>query len=185
MKKLLPLCFISAITMIIAGCDSKKSNNITDDIDTVSVSIPDSALYGTVGEGTTMHVLELITEDGKTMNIAVNQDSCSDVQGGIFAGDKVTLVTRPGSDNTPEVVKLVNITSLLGKWTSLDRNFEIQEDGVIASSMTAESRPLTHWAMANANLILNADTFSVLLLGPDSMSIENDEGIFVYKRGNK
>lgn len=185
MKKLLPLCFIAAMAMFIAGCESKKNENTTDSTDTVAVNIPDSAIYGIVGEGSTMHTLELITEDGKTMSIAVNQDSCSDVQGGIFAGDKVTLITRPGSDDTPEVVKLVNITSLLGKWTSLDRNFEIQEDGVIASNITTESHPLTHWDMANANLILNADTFSVLLLGPDSLSIENNDGIYVYKRGKK
>lgn len=167
---------------LLAGCDQKKSGSSAVSADTIAVATPDSALYGTVGEGTTMHVLELITEDGKAMSVAIGQDSCSDVQGGLFAGDRVTLTTRPGSGDAPEVEKLVNLTSLLGRWTSLDRNFEIQEDGIIVSSNKAESRPLTHWSTANANLILNADTFSVLLLGPDSMAIENQEGIFVYKR---
>lgn len=171
------------IMMVVAGCDNKKqSAPPVGENDSIGVVTPDTAIYGVVGEGTTMHVLELLTEDGKTMTFAVNQDSCSDIQGGIFAGDKVTITTHQGGEDGLEVEKLINLTSLLGKWTSLDRNFEIQEDGIVASSVKAETRPYTQWSMANGNLILNTDTFAVLLLGPDSLTIENDKGIFVYKR---
>lgn len=182
MKHLISFFAAAVVVMMVAGCNAKKSNPSAAHNDSVAVEFPDTAIYGVVGEGTTMHVLELLTEDGKTMTFAMGQDSCADVQGGIFTGDKVTLTAKKGNDNDLEIVKLVNLTSLLGKWTSLDRNFEIQEDGVITSSVKAESNPYTQWSMANGNLILNADTFAVLLLGPDSMSIENKTGIFVYKR---
>ncbi len=182
MKHLIAFIPGIALLMLVAGCDVKKNNLSDEQKDSIVVEVPDTAIYGVVGEGTSMHVLELLTEDGKTMSFAMSQDSCSDIQGGIFAGDKVTLTTRKGSGEDLEVEKLVNLTSLLGKWTSLDRNFEIQEDGVIVSAMKAESHPYTQWSMVNGNLVLNADTFAVLLLGPDSMSIENNKGIFVYKR---
>lgn len=167
--------------MCLAGCNQKKQAAVADAKDSVAVQV-DSAIYGVIGEGTTMHVLELLTEDGKTLSLAINQDSCSDVQGGIFAGDRVSVIMRQGGTEGLEVAKLVNMTSLLGKWTSLDRNFEIQEDGIVVSTVKAESRPYTQWSMCNGNIILNTDTFDILLLGPDSMSIENREGIYVYKR---
>ncbi len=182
MKRLIPLSAVAMVKMAVAGCEEKKATAVVEQGDTVAVGVPDTAVYGVVGKGTSMHVLELQKEDGKTATFAISQDSLSDVQGGLFAGDKVTLTTRRGSDNMDEVVKLVNLTTLLGKWTSLDRNFEIQEGGTVLSTMKAESRPYTQWSMANGDLILNADTFSVLLLAPDSMYLENDNGIFVYKR---
>jgi len=182
MKKTV-LSIVTAVSIFaVTGCENKKTAASSDNTDSVEVVTPDSAVYGIIGEGTSMHVLELITDDGKTQTYSISQDSLSDVQGGIFAGDKVSITTRPGSDSDLEVAKLLNLTSLLGKWTSLDRNFEIKEDGVVTSSVKAESHPYTRWSVANGNLILNADTFNVLLLGPDSMSIENKEGIFVYKR---
>ena len=182
MKQLTYIAVVVAVVTAMIGCGNKRTASSEEQKDTVITEQTDTAIYGVVGENTSMHVLELLTEDGKVMTFAVSQDSCSDVQGGIFAGDRVTLTTRKGSGDEMEVVKLVNLTSLLGKWTSLDRNFEIQEDGGIVSAVTAESHPYTHWTVANGNLILNADTFEVLLLGPDSMTIENDKGIYVYKR---
>lgn len=182
MKNLVYICVAALLCGAVTSCDQHKSKSQGDNTDSVTVSMPDTAIYGVVGEGTTMHVLELVTDDGKTMTFAISQDSLSDVQGGIFAGDKVTITTRPGTDSDREVVKLLNLSSLLGKWTSIDRNFEIKEDGEVVSAIKAESHPYTQWSAANGNLILNADTFNVLLLGPDSMSIENKDGIFVYKR---
>lgn len=182
MKHSFIAAFVAMIACMVVGCENKKGTQQNDVQDSLEVSVQDTAIYGTVGEGTTMHVLELITDDGKTRSFAISQDSLSDVQGGIFSGDKVTITVRPATDSDPEIVKLLNLTSLLGKWTSLDRNFEIKEDGIVTSAVKAESHPYTQWSVSNGNLILNADTFNVLLLGPDSMSIENKEGIFVYKR---
>lgn len=182
MKNSFIAAFVAFIACMMAGCENKKGTQLSDTQDSLEVSVQDTAIYGTVGEGTTMHVLELITDDGKTKTFAISQDSLSDVQGGIFSGDKVTITVRSVPDSDPEIVKLLNLTSLLGKWTSLDRNFEIKEDGIVTSTVKAESHPYTQWSVSNGNLILNADTFNVLLLGPDSMSIENKEGIFVYKR---
>lgn len=185
MKKLLylPLVAFLAGSFVACGLNSGKDNSHENDT-IVAEQVPDSAIYGIVDESTTMHTLVLNMDDGKQMTFTLDVDTVeADVQGGIFAGDRMTVYAVKGADNTMTVKKAVNLNTLLGKWTSLDRNFQIEENGVINSNSTApESNPYTQWQMANCNIILNADTFSVLYLGPDSMSLENDKGIFVYKR---
>ena len=87
--------------------------------------------------------------------------------------------------NTQEglvATQVVNLTTLMGKWTSLDKNFEIMEGGVVESNVTAESNPWTSWKILNGKLVFNADTFIINMLGADSLYIENSNGIFAYKR---
>lgn len=184
MKKISLFITSCVLAFTIAGCNEKKATTTEEVTDTIIVTVPDSAIYGTVNEATTMHNLVINTEDGKTMEFELDVDTLTDIQGGIFSGDRITVVTADG-ENGKVISKMLNLTTLLGKWTSLDRNFEIKEDGVVTGAMSAESNPYTHWSTANANLILNTDTFQVLLLGPDSLTLENDKGIFVYKRQHR
>ena len=76
----------------------------------------------------------------------------------------------------------INLTSLLGNWCSLDRNFEIKEGGVVASNLQSERNAWTSWKMWNGKLILSKDTFDVESLGADTLALENKEGIFVFTR---
>ena len=76
---------------------------------------------------------------------------------------------------------MVNLTTLLGKWTALDKNFELQEGGVAVSNVT-EPKPITEWKISNGRLVLSADTFDIYELGADSLFLENDNGIYTYKR---
>lgn len=185
MKKIFYPLACSVLAFAVSSCNNSKQQPTEEQNDSI-VSVTDSAIYGVVGEGTTMHVLEVITEEGKNVSFAVNQDSLSDIQGGIFAGDRITLVTNGKTeDDMPQVGKLINLTTLLGKWISLDRNFEIKEDGVVESSQKAESNPYTQWSMVNSRLVLNVDTFDIIQLGSDSLALENSKGIFVYKRLGK
>ena len=78
--------------------------------------------------------------------------------------------------------QVINLTALQGRWTSIDKNFEIQEGGVVASSVKAESNPWTSWKIFNGQLLLNKDTFRINSLGADSLYLENTAGIFTYKR---
>ena len=77
----------------------------------------------------------------------------------------------------------INLTSLLGNWTSLDRNFEIKEGGTVSSTLQSEKNPWTAWKIWNGKLILSKDTFTVENLGADSIALENKAGIFVFTRG--
>ena len=187
-KRIAPVAIatLAAATTMFTSCNMGNTRKETVDAlaDSIAPEIPDTAVYGRVGEATAMHTLQIVTDDGKTLTFALDQNLQADVQGGLFAGDYVTLTaTKTSFADEPEVQKLINITSLLGKYTSLDRNFEIKADGTVDSpNIAAESQPYTQWKTVNTRLVLNTDTFDIMQLGPDSLILESAKGIYVYKR---
>lgn len=189
--KNLGFVFASLMLLVLAGCNSKKEkpNLQANDVEEVA----DSTVYGVCGEGTSMHSLELITDTGDTLTYTIldaeaDMDGMvtggglvSHVEGGLMAGDKVA-VTGQKVDGELIADKVINVTSLLGHWTSIDKNFEIEEGGTVRSSVKAESNPWTSWKILNGHLLLNRDTFNINSLGADSLYIENDKGIYTFKR---
>lgn len=187
MKKLIVVALpLLVAAFLIAGCKDKNKNNVGDGIDSTDVElmISDSTVYGVCGENTAMHSLELITDAGDTLRFVLNEDENGDVNvlGGLLAGDRLAVVEGPEVDGEKLAKKVINITTLLGKWTSLDKNFEIQDDGTVRSTVQAEKNPWTSWKIVNGRLVLNRDTFDINNLGSDSLYLENKNGIFVYKR---
>ena len=187
MKKLIVVALpLLVAAFLIAGCKDKNKNNVGDGIDSTDVElmVSDSTVYGVCGENTAMHSLELITDAGDTLRFVLNEDENGDVNvlGGLFAGDRLAVVEGPEVDGEKLAKKVINITTLLGKWTSLDKNFEIQDDGTVRSTVQAEKNPWTSWKIVNGRLVLNRDTFDINNLGSDSLYLENKNGIFVYKR---
>lgn len=189
--KNLGFVFASLMLLVLAGCNSKKEkpNLQANGVEEVA----DSTVYGVCGEGTSMHSLELITDTGDTLTYTIldaeaDMDGMvtegglvSHVEGGLMAGDKVA-VTGQKVDGELIADKVINVTSLLGHWTSIDKNFEIEEGGTVRSSVKAESNPWTSWKILNGRLLLNRDTFNINSLGADSLYIENDKGIYTFKR---
>lgn len=187
MKKLIVVALpLLVAAFLIAGCKDKNKNNVGDGIDSTDVElmVSDSTVYGVCGENTAMHSLELITDAGDTLRFVLNEDENGDVNvlGGLLAGDCLAVVEGPEVDGEKLAKKVINITTLLGKWTSLDKNFEIQDDGTVRSTVQAEKNPWTSWKIVNGRLVLNRDTFDINNLGSDSLYLENKNGIFVYKR---
>ena len=187
MKKLIVVALpLLVAAFLIAGCKDKNKNNVGDGIDSTDVELmaSDSTVYGVCGENTAMHSLELITDAGDTLRFVLNEDENGDVNvlGGLLAGDRLAVVEGPEVDGEKLAKKVINITTLLGKWTSLDKNFEIQDDGTVRSTVQAEKNPWTSWKIVNGRLVLNRDTFDINNLGSDSLYLENKNGIFVYKR---
>lgn len=172
--------------IVIAGChpNSTKSESHGSDSTSVDSSTADSTVYGTCGEGTAMHSLELITDAGDTLQyiIAENKEGRQDVQGGLLVGDRLAVIEGESMDGDRMAKKVVNLTTLLGKWMSLDKNFEILEGGVVKSHLKAETKPWTKWKILNGKLLLNTDTFEINELNKDSLYLENKQGIFTYKR---
>lgn len=154
----------------------------------------DSTVYGVCGDGTSMHSLQLVTDAGDTLTYTILDSEAdldgevsggivSNVEGGLMAGDKVA-VTGLNVDGELIANRVINVTSLLGHWTSLDKNFEIEEGGTVRSSLKAETNPWTSWKILNGQLLLNRDTFDITSLGADSLYIENQNGIYTFKRQN-
>ena len=174
-----------AVTISISGCKqtAPKTEEVVADSDSIvvnEIAELDSTVYGVCGEGTMMNTVELITDGGDTLYYSVNIDDDAHIAGGMMVGDRLAVI---GSEHDGLVAsRVLNLTTLLGKWTSLDKNFEIVEGGMVNSNVEAESNPWVSWKMLNGRLLLNTDTFDIVNLGADSLYLENRNGIFVYKR---
>ncbi|MCD8203098.1 MAG: lipocalin family protein [Prevotella sp.] len=178
--------FVFVIAAIIVGCnDNKAQQNTADASDESGV---DSTMYGKCGESTAMHILQLIKDNGDSIFISLYDDEydeiCSDVQGGLFVSDQLAVITGKDVDGNLYAKKVINLTSLLGKWESVDRSFEICEGGSVVSDKNS-SHPYTEWKIFNGHLILSSDTFDIYSLGADSLFLENSDGIYDYKRMSK
>lgn len=174
------------LVLMLAACDAKKKQQIEDTDEVVEVN--DTTVYGVCGEGTSMHSLEIITDAGDTLvytllsqDAETEVETPSDVQGGLMAGDKMAVTGHKTAD---ELVadRVINVTSLLGHWTSIDKNFTIEEGGTVHSAVKSETNPWTSWKILNGSLLLNRDTFCIECLSADSLYLENANGIFTFKR---
>lgn len=184
MKRSFYLTAVSAFFfLLLSSCEEKRTNVITSNSDTIEMSLPDTTIYGVCSAATTMHMLSLVTDDGREMAFLVNTDDSDEniVKGGMFAGDRMA-VTSAKIDGDSVATKIINLNTLQGRWTSIDRNFEILHGGDVISAVKSETNPYTLWKIHNGQLILNRDTFDIITLGADTLEIENDKGIFVYIR---
>ena len=184
MKKLFYLGVILLGMMRVVACKHKQSSSNLEIKDSLNdSSVTDTTLYGLCGEGSSMHNIELITDLGDTLEfMAMDEGSDSAViHGGLLAGDRLAVI---GHEVNGEryAQRVINLTTLLGKWTSLDKNFEILEGGQIKNNVKAETNPWTSWKICNGKLLLNKDTFVIDNLGADSLYLENKDGIFAFKR---
>lgn len=183
--------FAAAIAIIMVGCNTKKEKPqvVVDD----EVEVADSTVYGVCGSGTSMHSLELVTDAGDTLTYIILDSEAdmdggetkgvvSNVEGGFMAGDKMAVTGMETVEGELVATRVINVTSLLGHWTSIDRNFVIEEGGTVHSEVKAETNPWTSWKILNGQLLLNRDTFDITSLSADSLYLENPKGIYTYKR---
>ena len=185
MRKLIFASVAALMVMMAASCDDNKTKNVLGSGDSLlidSAAVQDSSLYGRCGDGCAMNTLQLITDKGDTLELNYDPDAeASPVQGGIAVGDRIAVTLGKDAYGQTVAASVINLTTLLGKWQSLDRKFEIKEGGVV-ETVVNEQKPYTSWKIVNGKLVLSTDTFSVYELGADSLYLENSVGIFAYKR---
>lgn len=184
MGKISFFAFLVVFVSVMAGCKNSKTKTAEIRRDGVedTIVIEDSTIYGKCGENTAMHTLELIDDEGSVHNFMINlDDSLSGVQGGLLNGDRLAVIAQVEYGDT-FAVKVINLTTLQGKWASIDRNFEIREGGIVKSNVDAETKPWTNWRIHNGMLVLNKDVFDIIELGADSLYLENEDGIYGFKR---
>ena len=127
LKHTLPLVLLS----FLMACNGNKQKNTDNSAATDTATAADSTLYGICGVGTAMHTLQLITLTGDTLNLSLLPDDDDDadtratVNGGLMCGDHLAVLATTTADG-PIATKVVNLTSLMGRWTSISRNFVIE-----------------------------------------------------------
>ena len=177
-------CFLLVLLMFCA-CHHKVKKDTLVLTDSINVTgIEDSTIYGTCGEGTAMHTLELLTDTGDSISFVLNDEETekpSIVLGGLLAGDKIAVISTTIAGEHI-ALKVVNISTLLGRWKSVDKDFSIEEGGTVSSAIISEKQNWNTWKIYNGNILLNKDTFAIVSLGADSLALENRAGIYVYKR---
>lgn len=187
--KITKITFVAALALIAVGCTDKKEANIPVIKETKAVAQGDETKFGECVNATS-HSFQLVQIDGDTLDFIVEEQYLSPedslvvgdvVCGGLYDGNKMAVMATPGEEGLV-VRKAINVTSLMGRWTSLDKNFEIKDGGVVESHVQNESNPYTEWKILNGKLVLSKDTFNILSIGNDSLYLENEKGIYAYKR---
>jgi len=142
----------------------------------------DSTLWGHLGEDTGMSTLQLITDEGDTLEIfRTSQYSGED---GKLLGqvrnytDRFAITLSEGNET---LLTAVNVSQLTRTWSNEDGSINIKTDG----SATSEGMPYNGWKMWNGHILLSAevkqeigkvtrvDTMDIIFLDDDSLVIEN------------
>ena len=184
--KFIPLVGILLFSFFaVFSCKEKAKNLSLNETDSIDNGLEtDSTLYGICGEGTGMHNLQLITDSGDSIDCML-MDDCEQanmgLRGGLLVGDRMAVIGR-NVDGEFQAIEVLNLTTLLGRWNSIDKDFEIEEGGAIQTYQPVEKNDWKVWKIFNGKLLLGRDSFQVNTLGPDSLVLENKQGIFVYKR---
>lgn len=184
MRRIIYVAMALVALFAASSCKEKKTSAVITANDSLMVAADDndSTIYGLCGEGTTMHNLQLLSDNGDTLDVFIDDANPDIVQGGLLSGDRIALIATKDNSGVYLAQHIINLTSLMGKWVSLDKNFEMVEGGEVKNNVKAETNPWTSWKILNGKLLLNKDTFSIDKLGPDSLYLENKVGIFIFKR---
>lgn len=189
--------FISSL-LLAAGigfgsCD-KKTERATETQDSTlqkGIVVPDTALYGSLGEGTGMSCVEIITKNGDTLTL--NKINENTGEAGVLLGsterygDPLTITTDA---NRESIRTLVNLKTLTQSWqTSPDSiSLKLDRDGKVSARW--EGKTYNYWSMCNAHLLLGnknkenwvtaCDTFEIRELSRDSLILASHTDILKF-----
>ena len=187
MKKV--LWSVSVVIMMLAvGCKDKKSSDSAAGNESLcsSTVLPDSTIYGILGEATGMSCIQLITESGDTL--VLNKESEYTGEAGRIVGsienysDRFAIVA---TEDTQSIRIAINLTQLAQAWNSdsdQKNNFTLLPDGTFQST-AKEGMGFHKWSIHNGMLVfhsektskpssqIEADTLDILKLSNDSLVV--------------
>ena len=96
MKKITLICLAALVTAFaMTGCNGKSTKTTAGNNDTVKAeTTSDSTIYGVCGDGTSMNVVQLVTDAGDSIEFELPQtdDGTDAVLGGLLAGDRLAVI---------------------------------------------------------------------------------------------
>ena len=197
MKKILWLILPLAV---MSSCEWGTTTNGGNDDSLEVDSIVDSTMVyevrGIAGDGTSMNVLELVTDGLDTLDIEI---PVSMIAGGVQAGDEVDVIYSKTDDGYMANIA-INTTALQHLWTQPrstggTQSLEISPEGH-ASTYDMPGVDYDAWSILNGQLLLHSprkaavessgytDTFDILLLTADTLVLGNEQTHSVFWREN-
>lgn len=190
----LSLAIVMAVT---AGCTERKKEGREKTQIEPKEEIPGiTEAVGTVGDGTSMNVLELIKADGDTLSIEIPINT---ITGGAESGDEIDIIYSTASDGDLKASVAINLTALQHLWTQSDgkggeQSLEINPGGRASTyHMTIE---YDSWQLKDGMLLLHSpkkvgeevgeivDTFHIMQLTEENLVLMNHDLESVFRRGN-
>lgn len=176
---------IAGIGAMLCACSGKSDKQKPQmELRQQTVEKTDSMAYGTCGEGTAMHTVELIGADGNSRSYTIDggeSGAAGTVLGGLNVGDSLAIMSRHDVDGMPMADIVVNITSLTGRWVSLGQTLTLYKEGK-ALTKAKEAKTVVNWRLCNGQLLIGKDTFDISTLGHDSLYLRQGATVTGYRK---
>jgi hypothetical protein len=197
MKKLVISLMVAFAVFMMAGCGNKNQQVPFDYGDSLDIANIDPTIYGVCGEGTSMNVLQIITDTGDTLTLSTTQAQEKGLLfGGMQTGDRMAVV--PNADKT-EAEVIINQATLLGNWVMpnpIDGSDEVGvriKEGGIAESIEQSSIIYKTWRLTRGKLEMvlvreggsedeEVYLYDLVKLTADSLIFKDADDTFEYGR---
>lgn len=192
------ILWIALLVVALASCDEpKKPTGSKPSVTIVPLdSIPGIfEAHGTIGEGTSMNVMEFINDDGDTLYININGQA---VMGGVNVGDEVEMIYNISKEENVASVA-VNLTALQHLWSQRgadgkEQSLELNSGGRATTYDMAID--YDSWEVKDGLLLLHSpkklgdetpaivDTFEIMQLTRDSLALMHGNLVTEFERYN-
>lgn len=176
--------------------DSDSTAAATDSASLAAQAAPSRELTGTIGDGTSMNVLELVTDSLDTLYIETSRIV---VSGGLLAGQRINVVYHKDPEGLLATAA-TNISALLHLWTRHDAqghelSLELNPAGH-AATYGVTAPPYNAWRLHGGLLLLSTprragveqsgytDTFDIMQLDPDTLVLAGRHDVQRFWREN-
>lgn len=197
MKKLEIAFMIACVAFLMAGCGNKNQQVPFDYGDSLDIANVDPTIYGVCGDGTSMNVIQIITDTGDTLSLSTTQAQENGLMfGGLQTGDRMAVV--PNEDKTVAEI-VINQATLLGNWVMpnpIDGSDEVGlriKEGGIAESIDQSSIIYKTWRLTRGKLEIvlvreggsedeEVYLYDLVKLTADSLIYKDADDTFEYGR---
>lgn len=196
--KRLSISLIALAAIALTACDGKKkADDNTPPVTIVAVDqLPGLVeAHGTIGEGTSMNVMEFISDKGDTLYLEMNS---AQVMGGENVGDEVQVVYNTTDESNVAQIA-INLTSLQHLWSQRgadgkEQSLELNANGY--ASTYDMSVTYDHWEVHDGLLLLHSpkkigdekpapvDTFEIMELTDESLVLMHGVIASEFERTN-
>lgn len=185
--KRISLAITCIALLLAAGCKDTKQESTQTEVEPEVVTLPDSTLWGHMGEDTGMSVLQFITDEGDTLEV-YRTDPFSGEDGRLAGSIRnytdrfaLTMTSYDNIDGYESGIAAlsvaINASQLASTWKSEKGEMSLRQDGTI----TASELPYNGWGLWNGHIIMasqqqqevgtvaRVDTMDILVLNDDSL----------------